>query len=414
MKKTYNINIGGSAYVIDDDAYTLLNDYLSTLEHAFCHVEDYRELVSDIEVRIAEHFNELTYTGQTVINLKNVEDVIAMMGKPEDILDIESEEKVKTDTSGEETVEEEVKAREKVVPPPYFPKPKINKRFFRDPNNAMIGGVCAGIAAYLNIDVTLVRILMVVFAFLSLSTVAVAYIVLWIILPPAVTPYERMQMTGEDPTISAIGQTVTETFKETREPRSAAEAPATTNNRNHFGSVVLTILVVLAIVILCPIVLSLAIGAIGCLFALMMGGGSFFGLMIPAVPGMDDAVIRMSLLLGIAVILAILIPLLWLVLKLTAYKGRKAPRGLKVTMLVIWIISFCAIPFLIGYVCANDSNIEDSVTRIVERHGLNNDADWDDETSKTVIIQGPGGTQILHENIDTANDTIVIGNDSVK
>lgn len=89
MKKTFNINVAGYPFVIDDDAYNLLNDYLDTIEHAFSSYEDSGELISDLESRIAEILLEYTAEGSPIINAQQVEELIARVGKPEDILDDE-------------------------------------------------------------------------------------------------------------------------------------------------------------------------------------------------------------------------------------------------------------------------------------------------------------------------------------
>ena len=77
MKKTFNINIAGFAFVIDEDAYTLLNDYLKTIEHAFRNVDGSAELINDIEGRIAELLIQASEDGSAIITLADVEQVIA-------------------------------------------------------------------------------------------------------------------------------------------------------------------------------------------------------------------------------------------------------------------------------------------------------------------------------------------------
>ena len=85
MKKTLTINLGGIVYHIDDDAYRLLDDYLSNLKHFFRKQEGAEEIVNDIEIRIAELFAEKVSAGKQVITIADVEEIIARVGKPEDI-----------------------------------------------------------------------------------------------------------------------------------------------------------------------------------------------------------------------------------------------------------------------------------------------------------------------------------------
>lgn len=97
MKKTLTVNLGGTVYHIDDDAYRLLDNYLANLKHYFRKQEGAEEIVNDIEIRIAELFAEKVSAGKQVITLADVEEIIARVGKPEDfgVSDDESEPRKK-------------------------------------------------------------------------------------------------------------------------------------------------------------------------------------------------------------------------------------------------------------------------------------------------------------------------------
>ena len=84
MKKTLTVNLGGTVYHIDDDAYRLLDNYLSNLKHYFRKQESAEEIINDIEMRIAELFAEKVAAGKQVVTVQDVEEVIARVGKPED------------------------------------------------------------------------------------------------------------------------------------------------------------------------------------------------------------------------------------------------------------------------------------------------------------------------------------------
>lgn len=111
MKKTFNINVAGFPFTIDDDAYTLLSDYLDTIEHAFAKQDDSRELVNDIESRIAELLLEQTSSGSAIVTAQDVEQVIRRVGQPEEM--IEEDETISIDS-------EKVEYKETVTPPPTF------------------------------------------------------------------------------------------------------------------------------------------------------------------------------------------------------------------------------------------------------------------------------------------------------
>lgn len=145
MKKTLTINLGGIVYHIDDDAYRLLDNYLSNLKHYFRKQEGAEEIVNDIEMRIAELFAEKVTEGKQVITVSDVEEIIARVGKPEDFgiadEDMDSQKRTEQTSSANQGSTQTAAQR----------------RWFRDPDNKLLGGVAAGLAAYFGWDITLVR-----------------------------------------------------------------------------------------------------------------------------------------------------------------------------------------------------------------------------------------------------------------
>lgn len=359
MKKTFNINIAGTGFTIDDDAYTLLSDYLSTLEHAFSHLDDFRELIADIEGRISELLTEMSDGGTRIITLANVEAVIAQMGKPEDFIDADVKMTVDFDVPKDETIidiEEKTEARPGAVPPPYIPHPRSVKKFFRDTQGGMIGGVCAGISHYTGIDVVWVRLLTVLLAVLSLSTAALAYVVLWIVVPPAETPYEKMQMMGETPTISNIGRTVTDNFYEsgkgTETPGApggeAACAAGSRSGSSRFFSVLLKVLIVIGLIIFIPVAAALVLGTLACLMGLLFL--SFLNIdTMP--PGLDEVIgtydATWGLTFAIVSQIALGIPV-FLLIRAMAGSKRPMQRGFRNTLLAIWVVAVIACPVLMA------------------------------------------------------------------
>ena len=172
MKKTFTINLGGIVFHIDEDAYELLDKYLSNLRIHFNKEEGGEEIVQDMELRISELFSERLSETKQVITIKDVEEIIAQMGNPEEFSD---------NTTQETNYNEE--------------EDKGIKRLYRNPDDSVIGGVCSGIAAYLDWDVTLVRLGMLVLAFIFPGTI-LAYIVALIIIPDANTATEKLSMKG--------------------------------------------------------------------------------------------------------------------------------------------------------------------------------------------------------------------------
>jgi phage shock protein PspC (stress-responsive transcriptional regulator) len=185
MNKTLNINLAGFIFHVDEDAYTRLENYLNTLKAQFVNTEGGKEIISDIEMRIAELFKERTGEHKDVINAADVDQVIAIMGQPEDYLDLGEDDTPKS-------------------PEVEFTSRK--KRIFRDTDNRIIGGVAAGIAAYFNIDSIWIRL---VFILLFLSGFGfLFYIIMWLIIPKAQTTAEKLQMRGEKVNISNIERSI--------------------------------------------------------------------------------------------------------------------------------------------------------------------------------------------------------------
>jgi len=168
MDKTININIAGTMFQIDEEAFRILRDYLNSINNRFKNVQGGHETVEDIETRIAEIFQSQKGIAG-VISKENVESMITIIGKPEDF-------------DPDESVTE---------------RPTYNytrKRMYRNPDDTIIGGVCSGIGAYLNIDPVLFRILFVLFAIFGIGFFV--YIVMWIALPLARTDSQKREMYG--------------------------------------------------------------------------------------------------------------------------------------------------------------------------------------------------------------------------
>ena len=173
MDKTININLGGTLFQIDEEAYRILRDYLQSLDNRFRNVAGGNETLEDIELRIAEIFQSQRGTAG-VISKDNVNEMIGIIGKPEDFDQVGFETKTPGFSSGQ---------------------PGPRKRMFRNPENSIISGVCGGIGAYLNTDPVWIRILFVVFTFFFGFGFFV-YLALWIAMPSAETDSQKKEMYG--------------------------------------------------------------------------------------------------------------------------------------------------------------------------------------------------------------------------
>ena len=189
MKKTLTINLNNSVFHIDEDAYELLQSYLTEVGNHFKSENEKADIMADIEARIAELFNEKMDKLKNVITLEDVDAVITIMGKPSQFVDEEETEEGK-DENQSATTETTSKHR--------------TRKYYRDIDNQLLSGVAAGLAAYLNWDVTIVRIIFIALTFLTSGTFILIYLLMWIIVPKAVTTAQKLEMHGEDVNIETI------------------------------------------------------------------------------------------------------------------------------------------------------------------------------------------------------------------
>ncbi len=262
MKKNISINIGGIIFHIEEDGYEKLQQYLSEINTYFKKYEDYSEILSDIESRIAEIFSGKLNKEKEVINAEDVDQLIVTMGTVSDFASMEEGEE-EFESASSETQSEGSKRlyRDKkrkiiggvcaglahyykvdalwarilflilffgflIIPPASglaliiylalwiavpgnddLEEDKRIKKFYRNPDDKVIGGVSSGLAAYFNVDVAIVRLLFVL-SVLFFGSGVIVYIVLWLIAPEAETMTEKMQMKGDPVTLSNIESSV--------------------------------------------------------------------------------------------------------------------------------------------------------------------------------------------------------------
>ncbi|MEM7160908.1 MAG: PspC domain-containing protein [Bacteroidota bacterium] len=188
MNKTVSVNINGLIFNIEEQAFEKLNNYLDRIRKYLNNSEGADEVIADIEARIGELFLENINDRKEVINSDDVEKVIRIMGRPEDYIGEDSEEPVETT---------------------YTKKGRKRRRLFRDPDNQLIGGVCAGLSNYFGWDPVWLRIILILlFVFGGFGFVA--YIILWIVIPKAETTAEKIMMHGEPVTVENIKKVVDE------------------------------------------------------------------------------------------------------------------------------------------------------------------------------------------------------------
>lgn len=214
MKKTLTVNISGIVFHIDEDAYDKLGQYLASVRRHFTPDEGCDEIMADIESRIAETLQQKISESKQVVNLKDVEDVIRQLGEPDQI-------------GGEEEVSGEPSAKK-------MHTEKTQRRLYRDPDNAILGGVSGGLGAYFQLDPTWIRIAFVLFTFVY-GFGPMLYLILWIVVPKARTTAEKLEMRGEKVNISNIEKTIKEELSEVKKniDEFSEEAQKTFQKKNY-------------------------------------------------------------------------------------------------------------------------------------------------------------------------------------
>ncbi len=180
MKEITRIHLAKTPFSVEVDAKKSLEQYLDSIQKNM-HAEP--EAMREIEARMVELLAERGVSKDGVISHDDVLAVQQQMGDPQDFADGEAPETVDTAETNAS---------------------KSTKRLMRDPDNAILGGVCAGIAAYWGINPLWVRLLFIFSPFITFGTSLLIYIVLWISMPEAQTAAEKLQMRGEEVTLDSL------------------------------------------------------------------------------------------------------------------------------------------------------------------------------------------------------------------
>ncbi|MFT5054588.1 MAG: phage shock protein PspC (stress-responsive transcriptional regulator) [Oceanospirillaceae bacterium] len=190
MNKTVTSNIAGFIFHMDENAFHKLEQYLGKIRNYFAGSEGEDEIISGIEERIAEMFQAKK---KEVIGMPDVEEMIGIMGQPEAFMDedMDDEPAPKRQSSKYSTRDTEA-----------------SKRVYRDQDDKVLGGVCSGVSYYLGINEPLWFRLAFLLALLFGGTGLFLYIILWVIIPEAETPAQKLEMKGQKINAENIGKAV--------------------------------------------------------------------------------------------------------------------------------------------------------------------------------------------------------------
>jgi phage shock protein PspC (stress-responsive transcriptional regulator) len=330
MNKTVNINLGGMFFHIDEDAYQKLTRYFDAIKRSLSNSNGQDEIIKDIEMRIAELITERHTNDKQVINIREVEEIITIMGQPEDY-------RIEDDGSAAE--------------PTYnFDTSKRIKKLYRDTDHATIGGVCTGLGHYFGIQPMWIKLIFIIL-FFGYGIGLIPYFILWIVIPAAVTTAEKLEMTGEPVNISNIERKVREEFENVSDKFKNVNYDKMGNQvktgadriAGNIGEIIMTIFRAFAKVLGAMITVFAAV----MLVSLMIGLFTLGSTSLIDVPWQNyvDAVNYTNLplwIIGLLSFFAIGIPFFFLFilgLKLLVTNMKSIGSVAKYTLLAVWLIS---------------------------------------------------------------------------
>ena len=206
MKKTLSVNLGGTVFHIDEDAYASLTSYLNEVKHHLGDEASAEEVLNDIEHRMGELFNEWMQGRREVVTLTDVKKVIDILGRPEQYDNTSDNASENTSGStGSPRNDEQGSTR----------YDKRRRKLYRDPEGAVLGGVTTGLSRFFGVSEVFFRLGFILLSFFGLTGVWM-YIICWIVIPEAITASQRLEMEGEDVTIDNIEKKVKEEFDKAR------------------------------------------------------------------------------------------------------------------------------------------------------------------------------------------------------
>lgn len=338
MNKTTSINLGGYFFHIDEDAFRKLSNYFEAVRKSLS-PDGREEIINDIESRISELFTEKLGTTKQVVGLKEVDDIIAIMGQPEDY-------KIE-----DETPKNNFEAN--------YATSGSTKKLYRDKENSFLGGVLSGLGQYLSVDPLWLRIIMVIL-FFGFGTGLVLYIILWVLIPEAVTTTQKLEMKGEPINISNIEKKVKEGFNEISDKFSKLDHDKITSNAKNgaekigktISEIVTSIFNIISKIIggfivlfTCMTLISVIIGGIAMIFFSSMPDNFLYNHI--HTPFSFETPIWIQ---GILLIIVVGIPLFFLLilgLKLLTTRMKSIGNTLNYSLLAIWIIGLASVLFLI-------------------------------------------------------------------
>jgi len=325
MDKIITINLGGYAIKMEEDAYEALKLYIRQIEEKFANTENGKEIINDIEARIAEMLMERTEK-KVAASIEDVDYIKKAMGNPGEFEENESDEQTSRFS---------------------IPNDSIRKRLYRDTDNKLLGGVCAGLSNYFNIDPSIVRLIWIGSLFFF-GTGLLIYFIMWVVVPEAITTAQKLEMRGEAPTFdNIINRVKNEAGKVEQNIKSQNFGQRIADIFSSLGPVFKTVFKMFALALGVLILIAL----LAVFFALISGGTNFMftnqGVSLSHLPNVFDSewqFMTFRVLIG----LFICIPLFMILTSLLKFIFSIAVNFRPIRRILgwIWVLT---IPFLVYF-----------------------------------------------------------------
>ncbi|MBE6194021.1 MAG: PspC domain-containing protein [Rikenellaceae bacterium] len=355
MNEIKKCSISGIAFVFEKVAYNRLSVYIDSLKRAYKDNPESDEIIADIEARIAELILSAQSDQTQTVCLPLVENIIAQLGSAEDI------------TGDEDTVP--------------TTDTRIARRLYRDMENSKLGGVCSGLGKYLNIDPVLIRL--AIFSPLILIPISnishyiywlnplgtnifwvliATYVIMWFVVPQAVSARQKLEMEGEAVTAKAIADRQKDA---TDEQRAKSTLATFIGSLGKIAIVCLKAFVAIAIFVM----IFFCIGLIAAFIAMATGIGTTL-IQAGNLGTLADVITTFGTGLPLFAVCVVLVPTMVIIYLLASLVLGSKPRGwVLLCSLIVWIL------FIIGiFTTAHNVVInmhEDEIERILKH-------DWDD------------------------------------
>lgn len=357
MKKNITINLYDSLYAIDEDAYNLLEKYLNEIRRYFMSRDGGDEIVDDIEHRIAELLSEMNTEEKKTFTITDIEHIIRRIGNPEEMEEEndthdqtshnENGETDTSDTNSKKTAHAAGESFENFRSTWYdsFKKRKL----YRDPDNKLLGGVLSGLCHYFGgTDSLPWRLIFIILCFSSLMTFSIIYLIMWAVIPMAVTPEDRIRMKGMEVNMQNINEDIMQRSQNEHSPKYNGKKYSQTRDFiDTLLSCMIIIVRIVALIIIIPMAISTVICAGFWIWGVLDGGTTLlqYGIIDHEFYGIINTAPSLKWISGVVLLSATIFwaCLFYSVIRSFLNNDPNNNTGRKTQLILIWIIVICGI-----------------------------------------------------------------------